>query len=71
LLPHCSTDLHLGYQAESRWSGCNAYDIDPYDGPKYKGAWWLGEESVVHRGLANMLEVLDWVVKQFGTTGLE
>jgi hypothetical protein len=53
---------HLGYQAESRWSGCNLNENDQTsDGPKYGGAWWLGEECIVHRGLANILAVLDWV----------
>lgn len=67
LLPHCSMDWHLGYQTKARWSGCN--EADSSNGTTL--GWWYREERIVHRGKANMLAVVDWVVNQFGRTSLD
>jgi hypothetical protein len=68
LLPHCSMDWHLGYQAQGRWSGCQMED-QPFDGPFWEAPVWQGEERIWHRGGANMEAVLDWLTNQFSSSG--
>ncbi|KAL3937544.1 MAG: hypothetical protein SGBAC_007368 [Bacillariaceae sp.] len=75
LIPHCSMDWYLGYQAQGRFSGCQLDGPDPpFDGPWWDAPVYQGRERIWHRGNANLDAVLDWLQTQFGnedTTSLE
>eukprot|EP00526_Cylindrotheca_closterium_P004037 CAMPEP_0113611638 /NCGR_PEP_ID=MMETSP0017_2-20120614/5661_1 /TAXON_ID=2856 /ORGANISM="Cylindrotheca closterium" /LENGTH=1197 /DNA_ID=CAMNT_0000520595 /DNA_START=167 /DNA_END=3757 /DNA_ORIENTATION=- /assembly_acc=CAM_ASM_000147 len=72
LIPHCSMDWFLGDQAQGRWSGCELDGPDPpFDGPWWDAPVYQGRERIWHRGNANLEGVLDWLLTQFDTDGVE
>eukprot|EP00980_Cylindrotheca_fusiformis_P012176 scaffold2945_cov99-Cylindrotheca_fusiformis.AAC.5 len=59
LLPHCTLDWNLGYDANPGWSICRSGG----DGQ------WASNEIIFHRGGVNMEAVLDWLSTQFQDDG--